>query len=74
VTDPPGYPELRGLSDAPDLGPPNVTMANLSIAGRGDNATITKGSYDVSVELSHDGGPNGTVPIELTIGTTTASV
>jgi hypothetical protein len=73
VTDPPGYPELRGPSDAPDPGPPNVTMANLSIAGQGDNATITEGNYDVSVELSHDGGPNGTVPINLTIGTATAN-
>jgi PKD repeat protein len=56
-----------------ESGPPNVMLSSLSIAGQGDNATVTAGSYDVSVELSHDGGPNRTVPMELTIGNATTT-
>ncbi|ERH09699.1 MAG: hypothetical protein J07HX64_01460 [halophilic archaeon J07HX64] len=54
-----------------ESGPPNVTLSNLSIAGDGDTATVTAGNYDVSVTLSHDGGPDGAVPVELTLGNDT---
>jgi hypothetical protein len=54
-------------------GPPSVSMADLSIAGQGANATITEGDYDVTAEMSHTGGASGEVPIELTIGDRTLS-
>ncbi len=54
-------------------GPPNVTMANLSIAGQGEDATVVAGSYDVTAEMSHTGGAGGDVPMELTIGNETLS-
>jgi len=54
-------------------GPPNVTIANLRIAGQSDNATVAAGSYDVTADLSHTGGADGDVPIELTVGDKTLS-
>jgi len=54
-------------------GPPNVTMANLSIAGQGEDPTVLAGSYDVTAEMSHTGGASGDVPMELTIGNETLS-
>jgi hypothetical protein len=54
-------------------GRPNVTMANLSIAGQGEDATVVAGSYDVTAEMSHTGGAGGDVPMELTIGNETLS-
>jgi hypothetical protein len=73
VTNPPGYPELRSLSDRPDPGRPIVTLSNLRIAGQGDTTTVPVGSYNVSVAVSHVGGPGGAVPVGLTIGTATAN-
>jgi CARDB. len=56
-----------------ESGSPNVTLSNLSVAGDGDTTTVTAGNYNVSVELSHDGGPDGAVPVELTLGNDTTS-
>jgi hypothetical protein len=52
---------------------PNVTIANLSIAGQGDDATVTADSYDVTAEMSHTGGAGSDVPIALTVGEKTLS-
>jgi len=54
-----------------DPEPPIVTLSNLRVAGQGANATVLAGSYNVSVTVSHDGGPGGVVPVELTVGPTT---
>ena len=54
-------------------GPPNVSMADLRIAGGGVNATVAAGSYDVTAEMSHTGGASGDVPVELTVGEETLS-
>jgi len=53
-----------------EMGPPNVTMSNLDIAGEGDDVTVIEGSYDVSAELSHADGPGGDLNVTLTIGDT----
>jgi PGF-CTERM protein len=55
------------------MGPPNVSMADLRIAGQDDNATVAAGSYDVTAEMSHTGGASGDVPVELTVGEETLS-
>jgi hypothetical protein len=52
----------------PELGPPNVSIADLSIAGEAADATVLDGSYDVSVEMTHTGGPAGAVNMNLSIG------
>jgi subtilisin family serine protease len=54
-------------------GPPNVSMADLRIAGEGVNATVAAGSYDVTAEVSHTAGASGDVPVELTVGEETLS-
>jgi subtilisin family serine protease len=54
-------------------GPPNVSMADLRIAGGGVNATVAAGSYDVTAEMSHTAGAGGDVPVELTVGDETLS-
>ena len=53
---------------AVEPGPPNVTVTGLDIAGEGDNVTVLAGSYDVSVEMTHTGGPAGEVGLNLSIG------
>jgi hypothetical protein len=65
--------KATAVETTPASGPPNVTLSDLSIAGHGNTTTVTPGNYDVSVELSHDGGPTGTVPVELSIGIETAN-
>jgi PGF-CTERM protein len=55
------------------MGPPNVSMADLRIAGQDDNATVAAGSYDVTAEMSHTAGASGDVPVELTVGEETLS-
>jgi hypothetical protein len=53
------------------LGPPEVSMTNLSIADSGPDVTVLEGAYDVSVEIAHtDGGP-GDVEVNVSIGDTT---
>jgi PKD repeat protein len=54
-----------------DPEPPTVTLSNLRIAGQENTTTVLAGSYNVSVTVSHDGGPGGVVPVELTVGPTT---
>jgi hypothetical protein len=60
----------------PELGPPNVSLSNLDIAGLGSDATVIQGSNNVSAEMSHENGPDGEVNVTLTIGneTTTETV
>jgi hypothetical protein len=54
-----------------DPEPPTVALSNLRVADQGANATVLVGSHNVTVTVSHDGGPGGVVPVELTIGPTT---
>ena len=75
--DAPGDPLVKAVYSEPisivPVGPPDVTVSTLRIAGQGANATAVVGSYDVTAQITHSGGASGDVPVELTVGDETLS-
>ncbi len=75
--DAPGDPLVEAVYSEPisivPVGPPDVTVSTLRIAGQGANATAVVGSYDVTAQITHSGGASGDVPVELTVGDETLS-